>query len=233
MDVPAALRDPRFILAILGLVVTISLFLIGQWWWRRKALTYTTEVTALLAVHYTLKPKVRILLEDDSPAENIKLVVITIRNTGQEPIKAADFERPIQFDCGDQAQILTLEVEKTNPEKMGPEVRIAKRSCIELAPLLLNRGNWLKIKALVNRMETLSPPDDRISGVQMKRGEVGEFPEGDFIAQLITGVPLVLVVLFFEFRFSQRIFAGWFILVGWLLFQLARFIWWARRMGRL
>src|SRR5690349_5498041 len=97
----AWLRDPmaRTILAFLSLCAAIALFLIGQWWWRRKALTYRLSETRLLTVHEELKSRVEILF-GGLPANDVCLIVLTLNNSGSEAIRAADFERPVIIDCG-------------------------------------------------------------------------------------------------------------------------------------
>jgi hypothetical protein len=71
-----ALRDPmaRTILAVVAICVTMAVFIVGQWWWRRKALTYTVSITPLLTVTEEIAGRVQILF-DGQPAKDVRLVV--------------------------------------------------------------------------------------------------------------------------------------------------------------
>jgi hypothetical protein len=90
----AVFRDPmaRTILAILALSITILFFLIGR---RRKRLSYTLSDTRVLGVHESVNPSRVEILFDGSPVTEVRLVIITITNTGNETIGQVDFERPL------------------------------------------------------------------------------------------------------------------------------------------
>jgi hypothetical protein len=187
MDILTVLRDPitRSILAILAICFTLALFFVGQWWWRRKALTYTVSRTQLLTLHEEAKGRVQILF-DGAPAKDVGLLVIEVNNSGHEPIRASDFERPLRFHLGDEAKILALEVIETKPQNLKPVCKAAITGLpavvdggahlneFELEPLLLNRGDWMKIKILVNQAGTLSV-DGRVVGVREIRQVVPQF----------------------------------------------------------
>jgi hypothetical protein len=138
------LRDPmaRTILAVVAICVTVSLFLLGQRL-RRKALTYTIVETRVLSVHEEVKGRVQILF-DGTPAKDVCLFIITINNSGSEPIRAEDFERPLGFQWEGPAQILTADLVSARPPSLRPVIKTGV-SEITLEPLLLNGGDWLQI----------------------------------------------------------------------------------------
>ena len=159
----------RSVLTVVALCVTIVLFFVANWWLKRKALTYTVSVTRLLTVHETVNNRVQILF-DGTPARDVCLVEIILNNSGHEPIRTNDFERPLRFHCGYEAQILTLDVVETKPMDLRPVVALVSEdgrptSEFELQPLLLNRRDSLKVKALVNEMGTVAV-HGRVVGVR-------------------------------------------------------------------
>jgi hypothetical protein len=178
-DIVTLLRDPllRSILAMVALCVTIVLFFVANWRLKRKALTYIPSVTRLLRVHESVMTGRVQILFDGAPARAVSLVQITLINSGHEPIRTTDFERPLRFQCGHNAQIFTLDVVETEPTDLSPVVQLVSEndrppSEFELQPLLLNKGDSLKIKALVNEveMETIAV-HGRVVGVrEIKRG---------------------------------------------------------------
>jgi hypothetical protein len=165
------LRDPmaRTVLAVVAICVTVSLFLLGQRL-RRKALTYTISETRVLSVHEEIKGRVQILF-DGAPARDVCLFMITINNSGSEPIRAEDFERPLGFQWEGPAQILTADLVSARPTSLRPVIKTGV-SEIALEPLLLNGGDWLQIKALVNESGAgACSVDGRIVGVKkLKQG---------------------------------------------------------------
>ncbi len=188
--VQSVLRDPalRSILAILALCVAAAGLVFGQWWWRRKALTYTFDKTVLLNVHEDVKPRVKILF-DDAPVQDVCFLSMTLANAGHEPVKANEFERPIGFHCGTNAQILSANVIKTNPHLLNPVIKISGTK-FELEPLLLNRGDFLHVTALVNQMGSFEV-DARIAGVK----EITLTTPGERLGRKHLGALASLVVL--------------------------------------
>jgi hypothetical protein len=165
MDPGTLLRDPivRSILAVLALLTSILLFFVGQWWWRRKLLTYTVSDVRLLRVHRDVKERVQILF-DGNPANDVALVIITINNSGHEAIRGSDFERALEFNFGVNSRMLTLEIVEKHPKTLRPELKSSLTGFV-LEPLLLNKGDWIKVKVLVNEMAALEV-DGRVAGVR-------------------------------------------------------------------
>jgi hypothetical protein len=170
MDTLASiLRDPmaRTILAVVAICVTVSLFLLGQRL-RRKALTYSILETRVLSVHEEVKGRVQILF-DGASARDVCLFMITINNSGSEPIRTEDFERPLTFQWEAPAQVITVDLVSAKPASLRPVIKTGVGE-FTLEPLLLNGGDCLQIKALVNESGPHSV-DGRIVGVkELKQG---------------------------------------------------------------
>jgi hypothetical protein len=150
----------RTLLAIVAICITVSLFLAGR---RRKRLSYLLSDTRVLAIHEGVNPSRVQILFDGDPVTKVRLVIITVNNYGNEPIRVDDFERPLRFSWSAPAKILAAEVIEVNPETLRPTIQ-AGVSEIVVDPLLLNPGDWLRIRILINQAGKLSV-DARVVGV--------------------------------------------------------------------
>jgi hypothetical protein len=221
----AILRDPmvRTILATVAICVTLTLFLVAR---RRRRLSYLLSDTRVLGVHEAVNPSRVKILFDGSPVTDVHLVMITVNNSGNEPIKVEDFERPLRFSWAEPAGILAAEVEGVNPEALQPKIRTDTNGIV-LEPLLLNPGDWLRIKILINQIGKVSV-DARVVGVQrisktVSSGKV-TFPRtlALLAAVAIVGLIVMLVgeasgVLAHNGRAEIRIFSVMVLIMGFLL----------------
>jgi hypothetical protein len=162
-ELTTILRDPmvRSILAIVAICVTVSLFLVGR---RRKRLSYWVSNTQVLGVHEAVNPSRVQILFDGAPVTEVRLVLITVNSWGNEPVRVDDFERPLRFSWPEPARILTAEVSEVSPESLRPIIRTGANEIV-IEPLLLNPGDWLRIKTLMNQAGNLSV-DARVVGVK-------------------------------------------------------------------
>jgi hypothetical protein len=162
-DLVTILRDPmvRTILAVVAISTTVLLFLIGR---RRKSLSYMVSDTRVLGVHEAVNPSSVQILFDGMPVTDVRLVVITVNNSGNESIRADDFERALRFSWAEPARILTAEVVEVSPESLQPTIKAGVNEIV-VDPLLLNRGDWLRIKTLINQVGKMSV-DARVVGVK-------------------------------------------------------------------
>jgi hypothetical protein len=151
----------RTILAIVALCLTTGIFLVNR---RRKGLSYMLVDTRIFGLHEAVsRSRVQILF-DGAAVTDVRLAMITIKNSGNEPIRAEDFERPLRVSWTEPANILTAEVAGVGPESLQPAINASAREIV-LAPLLLNPGDWLKIKVLINQAGPLFV-DARVVGVK-------------------------------------------------------------------
>jgi hypothetical protein len=132
---------------------------------RRKELRYRiVSATPLLTSGEQVGHKVQVLF-DGKPVEGVHVIVIEIVNTGNVPIRPADFERPLSFSFGDRAHVLLAEVLGTDPVALKPELQ-SNRGSIKIAPVLMNGDDWVRIKVLVARYGNRVTPDSRVEGVR-------------------------------------------------------------------
>jgi hypothetical protein len=158
------LRDPmvRTILAVVAICLTVVLFLVAR---RRKGLSYTLSDTQVLGVHEAVNPSRVQILFDGAPVIDVRLVIITVNNSGNESIRVDDFERALRFSWAEPTRILTAEVVEVSPESLlHPTIRAGANEIV-LDPLLLNPGDWLRIKTLIKQVGKLSV-DARVAGVK-------------------------------------------------------------------
>lgn len=157
------LRDPmvRTILAVVAICITVVFFLVAR---RRKRLSYMLSDTRVLGVHEAVNPSRVEILFDGAAVTDVRLVVITVNNSGNEPIRADDFERPLRFRWAEPARILTAEVVEADPETLQPTVSAGVNEIV-LEPLLLNPGDWFRTKTLINQAGKLSV-EARVVGVK-------------------------------------------------------------------
>ena len=154
----------QVILAVIAIIVTLAIC-IAQW--NRKRLVWKvisnnsvmngSEIAGLngrLQITFDNKPL---------PVLDIHSIVIKVANAGNSPIDSHDWRSPLNFDFGDEAEVLMSEV--IEPKKYSS---LAKPSGtkVELQPVLLNRRNHLLLKILVRQPSTITI-DAAIMGVDV------------------------------------------------------------------
>lgn len=86
--------------------------------------------------------------------QQMHLIEVNIINSGNVAIKANDFEGKISLNFGNKAQIFTSEITKTNPSNLNPTIKI-NNNTLFLEPLLLNSGDSISIKSLVENFSEI------------------------------------------------------------------------------
>ena len=162
-DLVTILRDPmvRTILAALATCLTVVFFFVAR---RRKGLSYMLSDARVLGVHEAVNPSRVEILFDGAPVTDVRLVIITVTNSGNESIRVDDFDRALRFSWAEPTRILTAEVIEASPEGLQPTIRTGANE-ITVDPLLLNPGDWLRIKTLINNVGKLSV-DARVVGLK-------------------------------------------------------------------
>jgi hypothetical protein len=174
------LRDSiwQFIGAIVGTIAVIVAAVFGYLTYRvtrrRKALTYEVlSISSLARLHEDVRGHIRLLF-DDQEVSDVKLALVRVTNSGNQPIISPDFERPLKFtidQSNESARILTAGVSKTVPDNLGAEV-VSTQSEVILAPLLLNTGDSVTINILTTLFDGDISVDGRIIGVKsIERGQ--------------------------------------------------------------
>jgi len=161
------LRDPIWqivsvFVAIIAVFVSVGLYFKQR---RRKSLSYEIIAsTSLFSMKEEIKGKIRILY-DDKPVQQVHLIELKLKNSGNMPILHTDYERPVSLNFGEEAQILTTEIREMNPENLGASVLIEKNK-VTIGKTLMNEGDSFNIKMLVSKFDGKIHFDGRIIGVK-------------------------------------------------------------------
>jgi uncharacterized protein YjeT (DUF2065 family) len=163
---------------------------------QRKSLSYQiVSNTPLLSVEEEIK-KDLVIRYRGKEVQKVDLVVVRIVNTGNLPIAAKDFDRPITLDLGEGAQILTAEISERKPDELQPSINV-EQSKIKLEPILLNQGDAITFKMLVTGSTNKIKFDFRIVGVE----KIGQLSEDSlrFVIPALAGTILLVVGLIMAF----------------------------------
>lgn len=164
---PELFRDPvwQFIGAVLALVAVLVAVILYLRQRGRKALSYEILTRSPLLSHEEeAQGKLRILFGEER-VKDIYLVEVKITNSGNSPITADDYERPVILRFGQHSRILTAEVSSTKPSSLRPNPTIYTEE-IWLDPILLNAGDSITLKMLVTQPSREMNVDGRIAGVK-------------------------------------------------------------------
>ena len=191
------MRDPlwQFVGAMLALVALAAVFIIAILQRKRKRLSYEIMAqTSVLAVKEELRKRVQILF-DGSPVTDAEMLVLRIVNTGNIPVLASDYIRPVCFRLAEPARVLTAEVLETNPAGIDAAVSQPDVSSIALAPTLLNPRDSVVVKLLVAGHHAEVTVDARVVGVRSIEvlGESPWRPLLSLLGLLFLGAGIVLV----------------------------------------
>ncbi len=147
--------------AILAVAVSILLFLLQR---PRKELAGGTISTGeLLSVASEIAKQVEVRFGDER-VSNLHYLVIGLKNSGNTPILAADFDKPIEFELHGENRILSAVLQKRNPSSLEPILTVGDWT-IEVQPLLLNPGDYLTIRVLFTGSTPSLQIRARIAGI--------------------------------------------------------------------
>ena len=163
------LRDSiwQFIGALVGVVAIILTIALSRSQRRDKGLSFEIVAnTRLLTVAEEIQSRVAILL-DGIPVEQLHYTLVKVMNSGSAPIPARDYETPITINLGEKSEIVSVEVIEASPASLAEFVTLtANRNEVEVAPLLLNSGDSLTLKLLVNKARPTITMQGRIADIK-------------------------------------------------------------------
>jgi hypothetical protein len=194
------IRDPGWqfggaVVAIIGVLIAYLLFWAER---QRKQLDYEVLVrTPLISIREEeeLEGRLSILLDGQPlPKPDLETVVVRLTNSGNVPVDDEDFSGPIKLSFGDNAEVLTAAVIKTEPKHFEAMAQVepdAKKQVL-LSPVLLNKGQSVTIKSLVRQAGTLNVYG-HIKGVELRNHQERKSSRS-FVLTLI-GIACVLLSL--------------------------------------
>jgi hypothetical protein len=150
------------ILAVIAIAIPVILYWIQR---QKRALSWQlVSNTPLLSIDKEIKENLEVLY-NGKQVQDVQLIIAKIINTGNVPIKSIDYERPINFNFGENARILTAEVTETSPDSLKASANVEGKKVI-LPPTLMNNRDWITLKILVNQYDGPISVDGRIVGVK-------------------------------------------------------------------
>jgi hypothetical protein len=185
--------DLKVILAIIGLAVTLAGLFYFQWWRNRKKFSFEeVSNTALLKSDKQIREKVEILYQG-TRVEEVRLIILKLKNDGYIPIKSDDFQKPIEVVFHENANILSAETVTRFPSNLDTTIS-HKDNRILIEPTLFNRNDFVKLQALVSTYDSNFHIDARILGVDTVGKYVRQGALTDFafsILSTIAGIGMI------------------------------------------
>lgn len=190
------LRDAvwQFVGAIVGIVFGLAAIVVSIVLYRRarqrKAVEYEVVANApILADPAATLSNLSIqVLVNGEEANDVRLLLVRILNTGNVSIHAGDYAQPLRIALRNaEARLLTAEVGATTPADIPAKVTIVDEKCAELAPVLLNAGDMVEVALLVKDFP--SP----LARVPQRMDDVGTIERLLWQRELDSWVPPVLV----------------------------------------
>ncbi|WP_132545846.1 hypothetical protein [Plasticicumulans lactativorans] len=161
------LRDPiwQFVGAFLALLTIGLSYALYRSQRERKDLSYDIVLNSpILSVIEEDEGKLQLLYEGH-PIKDPRILFVYVENTGNTPIPASDYERPIALDFGEGAKVLSAVVAFTVPKSLILELE-RKDHVVTIKPALLNPGDSARLKLLVSHYGASPHIDGRVHGVK-------------------------------------------------------------------
>ena len=190
MDLSKLFGGGEFWINLISLLIGVGSLIFGIWSYyrskQRKLITYEFEDkdTNVVSVDRDKGEDIKIFL-DDMPVEEVRYQLIKIRNEGNVAVDEDDYKRPLQIaftprSSKSPSKLLQFVVRAGIPEA-SPSLGIssynakdyivldADKQYVALKDVLLNAGDWIRIKVL-----TLGKADITVHG-QIKDGKLRSY----------------------------------------------------------
>jgi len=206
------------IVVIIPVLVSLILFILSA---KRKGFSYYIEsASAVVSVEEKVADQVEVSFGGNK-VENVHLIVMTIRNSGNQSIQVDDFEEHVTFDFGWDAQFLRVSIVETDPPSLNPIFHHINGTPA-LFPLLLNGGDNFTVNFLVSNWD----PEDlevrgRIVGVKDIKLEVETSGFIKIIA-LLTFIPVLLAIILPYFKIITNMQSFFFFIPSYLLLVIIK-----------
>lgn len=154
-------------IAVIGLVGSTIWAVIYR---PRKTLSYeiissSTLVATIPAHHNVLK-----VLFNDSEVEEPAITIFRVRNSGNVPILANDFERPMAYGFPGAKRLLSAEIQSSQPASLQPYLElpdiVIEFPAVTVNKLLLNPGDSFDVLVVLDGLPENVTAYGRIAGVK-------------------------------------------------------------------
>jgi len=159
------LNNPTFWQIVsLFAVLTIGAITIYQQFSKKSLAYIVLSEIPLLSINKAIKSKLEIYF-DGTPIKDVYLVVLKIINNGRLPISSKDYEEPLSFNFGQNANILEADIVDKSPPILKPKFSYrTPPNKISFEPFLLNKKDFITIKLIIDQYDRIIS-EGRIVGV--------------------------------------------------------------------
>jgi hypothetical protein len=182
------------VLKVLAVLVPIVLFLLSL---TEKSLEYEIiSRSELIGEEFPVKD-----LELKIKGESINKVMLhkfRIRNSGSEPIKKDDFERPISINVPDDTKIYLARLNKKLPENLTPKYELNNNKLL-IEPMLLNSNDEFEIELFTSSNE-YPTIDARVVGISKIRKKFAGL-EPSVVRSIMLVLSFFLMTIYSKFAY--------------------------------
>jgi hypothetical protein len=170
------LRDPIWqfagaILTVFAILVSLAIYFAQRS--RRIVSVEVLRNGRILTIQEESVGKLQLMF-DGKLIHNTRLIEVCVTNSGNQPIKPADFIKSLTFSFNAEAEVLSTATVGTVPKDLTAELLVQSNEVV-LAPLLLNPRDSITIRFLVSKYTAGPTHSARINGVS-KITEIRESP---------------------------------------------------------
>ncbi len=156
----------------------------------RRRLVYSTTKSPLARVNARHADQVEVRYKGEKV--DATLIGVWIENTGSETIRSADFESLLRISFGDSARVLTADPVEEYAADVRPVIKVSAVNFIELEPLLLNKGDRIRLSILAEGVKDEVAVAARIVGIR----EIEKRENGPEWLSAETHLPHLLAFIF-------------------------------------
>jgi len=161
MNIKGRSSNLSIFLMLMGIIVPVALYFFTL---PGKTLSYQViSKSALIGSHDSIE-NIEIKIKGEV-VDSAVIYLLKIKNSGTEPIKPKDFERPIVIKFAEKARIFNAQVKNKLPENISTSLKVSGNK-LSIAPLLLNPNDEFIVEVL-SASRKYPVFDSRIAGVQI------------------------------------------------------------------
>lgn len=188
------------ILPLLAVAVPIAFYFIQL---EKKSISYEIiSASDLLAPAKSVPDEFEVSFLGDK-LKDLFIINIRVMNDGDIPIKREDFDKSLNLDFGQDSLVLKALIEDKMPSNLPAEIKLKERF-IEIAPLLLNSGDYFTIKAFATGIKAPPILETRITGIKEPKLQLFKKERMRTIPDI--GIYLITILLMFVYSFQASLF---------------------------
>lgn len=130
----------------------------------KKSISYEIKSkTKLFTINDKSAGKLEILF-DGKPVRDAHVLMLSIMNTGDEPIRPSDYEEALEVNFPSDVTILSVAVIVSNAKNLGVDYELSKHA-VKLAKILLNQRESIELKLILDNSSHDPCVNARIAGI--------------------------------------------------------------------